>query len=62
MGIPTSPTRNDLGGLDEKTRVIDFGCAKAKALILWARYLCISGSGSASTWNTCALSMAGLCT
>jgi SAM-dependent methyltransferase len=32
-------------GLNGNTRVIDFGCAKAKALILWARYFRITGVG-----------------
>jgi cyclopropane fatty-acyl-phospholipid synthase-like methyltransferase len=32
-------------GLNANSQVIDFGCAKAKALILWARYFGISGIG-----------------
>jgi SAM-dependent methyltransferase len=32
-------------GLNQDSQVIDFGCAKAKALILWARYFGISGLG-----------------
>ena len=32
-------------GLNERTRVIDYGCAKAEALILWGRYFEISGLG-----------------
>jgi cyclopropane fatty-acyl-phospholipid synthase-like methyltransferase len=32
-------------GLDTSSRVIDFGCARAKALILWAKYFGISGIG-----------------
>lgn len=32
-------------GLNARSRVIDFGCAKAKALILWAQYFGISGIG-----------------
>jgi len=32
-------------GLDRDTKVVDFGCAKAEALILWAKYFHVSGLG-----------------
>ena len=32
-------------GLDENTKVIDYGCGKGQALILWGRHFGISGIG-----------------
>ncbi len=32
-------------GLGPETRVVDFGCAKGEALLLWAKYMQVSGLG-----------------
>jgi SAM-dependent methyltransferase len=47
-------TAGRLLGLDEDTYVIDFGCAEAKALSLWARYFGSSGIGVELSERFCA--------
>jgi SAM-dependent methyltransferase len=40
-------------GLDRDTRVIDYGCAKAEALILWGTYFGVSGVGIEQSEQFC---------
>ena len=44
-------------GLGSETRVIDFGCAKAKALILWGKYMQIKGVGVEINERFCEIAM-----
>jgi SAM-dependent methyltransferase len=44
-------------GLGPTTRVIDFGCAKAQALILWAKYMQITGVGIEINERFCEIAM-----
>jgi SAM-dependent methyltransferase len=40
-------------GLDARSRVIDYGCARGQALILWAKYFGVSGLGIEKSEDFC---------